>query len=82
MEDIKRILVVSRSTKDCRKVVHYGISLSQKYGAEFRVIHVVPAEVNGYIQSVYNDALLRLARDRKTVLRMERGIGAFVQSHP
>lgn len=40
--------------------------------------HVVPAEVNGYIQSVDNDALLRLARDRKTVVRMERGIGAFV----
>ena len=38
----------------------------------------VPAAVNGYIQSVDNDALLRLARDRKTVVRMERGIGAFV----
>ena len=36
------------------------------------------AEVNGYIQGVDNDALLRLARDRKTVVRMERGIGAFV----
>ncbi|HSD95950.1 MAG TPA: DUF2254 domain-containing protein [Sulfuricaulis sp.] len=40
--------------------------------------HAVPAEMNGYIQSVDNDALLRLARDRKTVVRMERGIGAFV----
>ena len=38
----------------------------------------VPAEVNGYIQNVDNGALLRLARDRKTVVRMERGIGAFV----
>jgi uncharacterized membrane protein len=38
----------------------------------------VPAAVNGYIQSVDNDALLRLARDRKTVVRMERGIGTFV----
>ena len=38
----------------------------------------VPAAVNGYIQNVDNDALLRLARDRKTVVRMERGIGAFV----
>lgn len=40
--------------------------------------HAVPAAMNGYIQSVDNDALLRLARDRKTVVRMERGIGAFV----
>jgi len=38
----------------------------------------VPAAVNGYIQSVNNDALLRLARARKTIVRMERGIGAFV----
>ncbi len=40
--------------------------------------YVVPAAVNGYIQNVDNDALLRLARDRKTVLRMERSIGTFV----
>lgn len=38
----------------------------------------VPADSDGYIQSVNNDALLRLARDRKTVVRMERGVGAFV----
>jgi len=43
-----------------------------------RTWHAVPAEMNGYLQSVDNDALLRLARDRKTVVRMERGIGAFV----
>ena len=41
MEDIKRILVVSRSTKDCRKAVHYGVSLSRKYGAALYVMHVV-----------------------------------------
>jgi nucleotide-binding universal stress UspA family protein len=41
MEDIKRILVVSRSTIYCRKAVHYGVSLSQKYGAELYVVHVV-----------------------------------------
>jgi len=41
MEDIKRILVVSRDTKYCRKAVHYGVSLARKYGAELYVIHVV-----------------------------------------
>ena len=35
-------------------------------------------EANGYIQSVDYEALLRLARDRKTIVRMERGIGGFV----
>jgi nucleotide-binding universal stress UspA family protein len=41
MDDIKRILVVSRMTRYCRKAVHYGVSLSQKYGAELLVVHVV-----------------------------------------
>jgi uncharacterized membrane protein len=39
--------------------------------------YTVPAEVSGYMQSVDNDALLRLARDWKTIVRMERGVGAF-----
>jgi uncharacterized membrane protein len=38
----------------------------------------VPAEESGYIQNVDSDALLRLARDKNTILRMERGIGDFV----
>ena len=38
----------------------------------------VPAEESGYIQRVDSEALLCLARDKKTLLRMERGIGDFV----
>ncbi|MDX1303236.1 DUF2254 domain-containing protein [Photobacterium sp.] len=38
----------------------------------------VPAAVSGYIQSVNNAALMSLARDNRTILRMEHGIGAFV----
>jgi uncharacterized membrane protein len=33
---------------------------------------------NGYIQSVDNAALMRVAWDKKTIVRMERGIGEFV----
>src|SRR5665647_837991 len=40
MEDIKRILVVSRDTKYCRTAVHHGVSLSRKYGSEMYVIHI------------------------------------------
>ena len=43
-----------------------------------RTWYAVPAEVSGYIQSVDHDAILRLARDRRTIVRMEHGIGAFV----
>ncbi len=38
----------------------------------------VPAAKSGYIQSVNNEALLCMARDSRTIVRMEHGIGAFV----
>jgi universal stress protein A len=41
MDDVKRILVVSRISKNCQKAVHYGVSLAHKYGAELVVLHVV-----------------------------------------
>jgi universal stress protein A len=41
MDDIKRILVVSRLTAHCRKAVHYGISIAKYYGAALSVMHVV-----------------------------------------
>jgi nucleotide-binding universal stress UspA family protein len=41
MEDVKRILVISRSTKDCKKAVHYGISLAKTYGAQLSILHTM-----------------------------------------
>ncbi|MBU0674467.1 MAG: DUF2254 domain-containing protein [Proteobacteria bacterium] len=43
-----------------------------------RTWYPVPAALSGYIQSVNSDALLRLARQSRTIVRMEHGIGAFV----
>lgn len=37
-----------------------------------------PARETGYVESVDADALLALARDSGTIVRMERGIGEFV----
>jgi nucleotide-binding universal stress UspA family protein len=50
MEDVSRILVVSRLTKHCKKVVHHGVSLAQKYGAKLFVIHVMhnPFSLEGW----------------------------------
>ncbi|MGA9291530.1 MAG: DUF2254 domain-containing protein [Ignavibacteriaceae bacterium] len=39
---------------------------------------VIQSKESGYIQSVNNTGLLHLARDWKTVVRIERGIGEFV----
>ncbi len=38
----------------------------------------IPAQRDGYIQSVDTGSLMRLSREHKTVVRMERGVGAFV----
>jgi len=38
----------------------------------------VPATQSGYVLSVNNKKLMRLAVDNKTIVRMERGIGAFI----
>lgn len=40
MEEIKRILVVSRMTLFSRKAIRYGISLAGHYGAELYVMHI------------------------------------------
>jgi nucleotide-binding universal stress UspA family protein len=40
MENIKRILVVSRSTKHCRKAVHCGIAPAKTYGVDLYVVHI------------------------------------------
>lgn len=50
MDDIKRILVVSQSTKNCRKAVHYGISLAKHYSSKLYVMHVIhdPFSVDGW----------------------------------
>jgi len=41
MEDIKRILVLSRSTKYCGKAIKYGLSMAKKYGCEMYVLHII-----------------------------------------
>ena len=41
MDDVKRILVVSRSTQECKRAVQYGVSLARKYGTELSILHVI-----------------------------------------
>ena len=41
MDDVKRILVVSRYTNECKKAVYMGVSLARKYGAALSILHVV-----------------------------------------
>ncbi len=40
MENVKRILVVSRMTMFSRKAIRFGISVANKYGSELYVLHI------------------------------------------
>jgi len=87
MEDIKRILVVSRMTRYCRKAVHFGVSLSQKYGAELYVIHVVhdPFMFSGWnlpipsMQEEYRKTLREAKEEIGEIVRLEKSKGMSVQ---
>ncbi|MBE0503713.1 MAG: universal stress protein [Desulfuromonadales bacterium] len=42
MQEINRILVVSRITKNCQESLKYAIALAWKYSAELFVLHIGP----------------------------------------
>jgi len=50
MDAVQHILVLSRSTEDCCKALHYGVSLSKKYGAKLFVLYVIhdPFSMEGW----------------------------------
>ena len=50
METFNNILVVSRSTQHCVKVLRNGISLARKYGAKLHLLHIIhdPFNLNGW----------------------------------
>ncbi len=65
MKDINRILVVSWMTQSCKKTVHYGISLADKYQAELSVIHIV----NTMWLQGWNLPMISLIEERKKDLK-------------
>jgi universal stress protein A len=50
MNDVKRILVVSRMTESSQEVINYGVSIAKQYGAQLYVIHVIhnPFSLEGW----------------------------------
>ena len=80
MHDIKRILVVSRMTQYCRKAVRYGVSLSQKYGAELYVIHVIH-DIFGTDMTGWNLSIPSLGEEfKKSVQKAKEELDALINS--
>jgi universal stress protein A len=87
MEDVKRILVVSRDTKNCRKAVQYGVSLSRQYGAELYVIHVVhdPFIFGGWnlpmpsLEEEYKKVLMEAREELLAIINSEKKKGVSIK---
>ena len=83
MEEIRKILVVSRMTKLCQKPLAQSISLARKYGAELCVIHVVhnPFGLEGWnlpgisLKEEYQDLLRDAKADLDKIIHQEKGAG-------
>jgi len=86
MEDIRRILVVTRSTKYCQKAVHYGVSLARKYGAELSILHVIhnPFGLEGWnlplayrpdLEEEYNRMFKNAKADLDRIIADEKATG-------
>jgi universal stress protein A len=86
MEDVNRILVVSRSTKFCQKAVHYGVSLAKKYGAQLTILHVIhnPFGLEGWnlplssrkeLEDEYQKMFLTAKEDLDAMLAAEKAAG-------
>ena len=87
MDDIKRILVVSRSTKHCRKAVHYGISLAKQYNSKLFVMHVIhdPFSVDGWnlpipsLKKEYEKLVTKAREEIDHILKSERSEGLEIE---
>ena len=90
MNGIKRILVVSRSTKDCKKAVHYGISLAKQNKAKLYVLHVfddpfgleawsLPVVSWKEIQKEYKKMQEKVRADLDKIIKVEQSAGIPIE---
>jgi nucleotide-binding universal stress UspA family protein len=75
METFNNILVVSRSTQHCIRVLRKGISLARKYDAKLHILHIIhdPFNLNGWNLPApsFNDEYKHMvAKARKELDRM------------
>ncbi len=69
MQDVQRILVVVRATKDCMKVIDYAFMMAQKVGARLYVLDVIH---NPFAYDGWNLPMPALDEEYKRLLQETR----------
>jgi nucleotide-binding universal stress UspA family protein len=83
MNDVERILVVSRSTKECQKALHYGLSLAKQFNSKLFVLHVLddPFSVEGWnlplpsLKEEYENLVKKARREIDRIIKSEQAEG-------
>ena len=81
--DVERILVVSRSTKECQKALHYGVSLAKQFNSKLFVLHVLhdPFSVDGWnlptpsLKQEYETLVKKARKDIDHIIKSEQADG-------
>lgn len=90
MKNIRRILVVSRSTKHCKKAVRYGITLAKQNEAKLYILHVfddpfgleawsLPVVSWKEIQEEYKNMQKKARADLDRIIEAEKGTGMPIE---
>jgi universal stress protein A len=90
MEDFKNILVVVKSTRSCRKALHYGISLARRFNAKLHVMHLMhdPFGLEYWqlalpslkaIQQEYQDMRVKAKKDLDAMIAAEQAKGLQIE---
>ena len=81
--DVQRILVVSRSTKECQKALHYGVSLAKQFNSKLFVLHVLhdPFSVDGWnlplpsLKQEYETLVKKARKEIDHIIKVEQAEG-------
>lgn len=88
MDDVRRIMVVSRMTQSCRKAVKTGVSLARKYNAALYVVHAPhnPFNLTGWnlgvlfdVEAEYKKLLAKTRGELDAIIDSEKEQGMSVQ---
>lgn len=86
METFNNILVASRSTQRCIKVLRTGIALARRFDARLHVLHIIhdPFSLNGWnlpvpsLDAEYQSMVAQARADLDRMIQMEKAEGMVV----